>query len=89
MISNDGSELIATYGERGVPGDDATHYGSPQDVAFMPDGRILVADGLLNNRVIVYDSEMNYLGEFGSKGMVPVNLIRYIPLPLAQKAEFL
>ena len=46
VISNDGSELIATYGERGVSGDDATHYGSPQDVAFMPDGRILVADGL-------------------------------------------
>ena len=71
VISNDGSELIATYGERGVSGDDATHYGSPQDVAFMPDGRILVADGLLNNRVIVYDSEMNYLGEFGSKGDGP------------------
>ena len=75
--------------EKEESGDDATHYGSPQDVAFMPDGRILVADGLLNNRVIVYDSEMNYLGEFGSKGDGPVNSIRYIPLPLAQKAEYL
>ncbi len=71
VLSNDGSEHIATYGERGVPGDDATHYGSPQDVAFMPDGRILVADGLLNHRVIVYDSGMNYLGEFGSQGDGP------------------
>jgi len=71
VISNDGIELLATYGERGVPGDDETHYGSPQDVAFMPDGRILVADGLLNNRVIIYDNEMNYLGEFGSQGDGP------------------
>lgn len=71
VLSNDGSEVIATYGERGVPGNDATHYGSPQDVAFMPDGRILVADGLLNHRVIVYDNDMNYLGEFGSQGDGP------------------
>ena len=71
VISNDGSELHATYGERGVSGNDANHYGSPQDVAFMPDGRILVADGLINNRVIIYDKNMNYLGEFGSKGDGP------------------
>ena len=71
VLSNDGSQLIATYGERGVPGNDATHYGSPQDVTFMPDGRILVADGLLNHRVIIYDSDMNYLGEFGSQGDGP------------------
>ena len=71
VLSNDGSEVIATYGERGVPGNDETHYGSPQDVAFLPDGRILVADGLLNHRVIVYDNEMNYLGEFGSQGDAP------------------
>ncbi|MBL6747238.1 MAG: hypothetical protein ISP88_15155 [Pseudomonadales bacterium] len=71
VLSNDGSELIATHGQRGVPGNDATHYGSPQDVAFMPDGRILVADGLLNHRVIIYDSEMSYLGEFGSQGDGP------------------
>ena len=71
VLTNDGSQLIATHGERGVPGNDATHYGSPQDVTFMPDGRILVADGLLNHRVIIYDSDMNYLGEFGSQGDGP------------------
>ncbi len=71
VLANDGSKLIATYGEKGVPGKDATHYGSPQDVAFMPDGRILVADGLINNRVVVYDNDMNYLTEFGSEGTGP------------------
>ncbi|MCI5105986.1 MAG: hypothetical protein MRY76_04680 [Pseudomonadales bacterium] len=71
VISNDGSEVLATYGEKGVPGNDATHYGRPQDVAFLPDGRILVADGLDNHRVIIYDADMNYLGEFGGQGDGP------------------
>ena len=37
----------------------------------MPDGRILVADGLDNHRVIIYDNDMNYLGEFGGEGDGP------------------
>jgi len=71
VIANDGSEVVATYGEKNVPGDDANHYGSPQDVAFLPDGRILVADGLDNHRIIIYDEDMNYLGEFGGYGDGP------------------
>lgn len=71
VIANDGSELLATYGEKLVPGDDETHFNLPQDVAFLPDGRILVADGLGNNRVIIYDNDMNYLGQFGEGGDGP------------------
>ncbi|NQV68971.1 MAG: hypothetical protein HQ498_02985 [Pseudohongiella sp.] len=71
VFSNDGSELLATYGEKGVSGDDETHFGRPQDVAFLPDGRILIADGLDNNRIMVMDNDMNYLGEFGGKGDGP------------------
>ncbi len=71
VLSNDGSEVLATYGEKNVPGNDATHFGRPQDVAFLPDGRILVADGLDNHRVIIYDNDMNYLGEFGGEGDGP------------------
>lgn len=71
VISSDGSEVVATYGEKGVSGNDETHYGRPQDVAFLPDGRILVADGLDNHRVIIYDNDMNYLGEFGGFGEGP------------------
>jgi WD40 repeat protein len=71
VFSNDGSELLATYGEKLVPGDDETHFGRPQDVAFMPDGRILIADGLDNNRIMIMDSDMNYMGEFGSEGDGP------------------
>lgn len=71
VFSNDGSELLMTLGEKGVPGDDETHFAKPQDVAFLPDGRILVADGLDNHRVIILDPEGEYLGEFGSYGEAP------------------
>ncbi len=43
VFSNDGSELLLTLGEKLVPGNDATHFGRPQEVAFLPDGRILIA----------------------------------------------
>ncbi len=71
VFSNDGSELLATYGEKLIGGEDESHFGRPQDVAFLPDGRILIADGLDNNRIMIMDNDMNYLGQFGSEGTGP------------------
>ena len=71
VFSNDGSELLMTLGEKLVPGDDERHFAKPQDVAFLPDGRILVADGLDNHRVVVLDENAEYLGEFGGFGEEP------------------
>jgi len=71
VLSNDGRRLLKTLGEKNVPGNDATHFAKPQDVAFLPDGRILVADGLDNHRVMILDRDMNYLGEFGGHGKGP------------------
>jgi hypothetical protein len=71
VFSNDGSELLMTLGEKDVPGADQTHYSRPQDVAFLPDGRILIADGLDNHRVVILDKDTNYLGEFGGQGDGP------------------
>ena len=68
VFSNDGSELLMTLGEKDVPGDDETHFGKPQDVAFLPDGRVLVADGFDNGRVMILDAEGNYLDAFGERG---------------------
>ena len=68
VFSNDGSELLMTLGEKGVSASDETHLGRPQDVAFLPDGRVLIADGLDNSRVIILDAEGNYLTEFGEPG---------------------
>jgi hypothetical protein len=71
VFSNDGSKLLKTLGEKNVPGKDGTHFGKPQDVAFLPDGRILIADGLDNHRIMILDRNMNYLGEFGGQGKGP------------------
>ena len=71
VFSNDGKQLLKTLGEKNVPGADRTHFAKPQDVAFLPDGRILIADGLDNHRVIILDKAMNYLGEFGGNGKGP------------------
>jgi hypothetical protein len=71
VFSNDGSKLLKTLGEKNVPGTDGTHFGKPQDVAFLPDGRILVADGLDNHRVMILDKEMHYISEFGGAGKGP------------------
>ncbi len=71
VFSNDGSKLLMTLGEKNVPGDDETHFNFPQDVAFLPDGRILIADGLENHRVIVMDSDAKYLSEVGGFGTEP------------------
>lgn len=71
VLSNDGSELLMTLGEKLVPGTDANHFARPQDVAFLPDGRILIADGLDNHRIMIMDKDVNYLGEFGGFGEGP------------------
>ena len=67
-FSNDGSELLMTLGEPGVGGDDENHFGRPQDVAFLPDGSILVADGLDNSRIVKFDAEGNFLKTWGEAG---------------------
>src|SRR6185295_8983700 len=69
--SNDGSKLLKTLGEKNVQGTDGKHFGHPQDVAFLPDGRILIADGLDNHRVMIMDKDANYISEFGGSGKGP------------------
>lgn len=71
VFSNDGEHLLMTLGEENVPGSDETHFARPQDVAFLPDGRILVADGLDNHRVIILNADGSYLSEFGGFGTEP------------------
>jgi DNA-binding beta-propeller fold protein YncE len=71
VFSNDGRQLLMQLGERNVHASDKTHFGKPQDVAFLPDGRVLVADGLMNTRIVVLDAKGKYLSEFGTKGTNP------------------
>ena len=71
VFSNDGGDLLMTLGEKNVAAQDETHFGKPQDVAFLPDGRVLVADGFDNSRVVVLDLDGKYLTEFGGPGDGP------------------
>lgn len=71
IFSQDGKELLKTLGEKNVSASDRTHFGKPQDVAFLPDGHVLVADGLENARVVILNSDGEYVGEFGGRGEEP------------------
>jgi len=72
VFSNDGSQLLMTLGEKNISAKDETHYHLPQDVAFLPDGKILVADGLGDNkRIVVRNADGSYHSEFGEEGDAP------------------
>ena len=71
VFSNDGDQLLMTLGEKNISGNDTVHYDQPQDVAFLPDGKILIADGLGNKRVVVRNADGAYHSEFGEEGTEP------------------
>jgi len=70
-FTNDGKRVVLTIGQKNVAGSDEKHFNRPADIAFLPDGSMLVADGYINTRVIKFDSKGNYLTQWGSKGNGP------------------
>ncbi|MFM7377009.1 MAG: peptidyl-alpha-hydroxyglycine alpha-amidating lyase family protein [Erythrobacter sp.] len=62
-FSPDGT-LELTLGEQGVTKQDASHFGRPADVAFLP-GRVLVADGYVNTRVAEFSPEGAFIRDWG------------------------
>ena len=68
VFSNDGRQLLQTIGEEGVTANDEGHFGRPQDVEFLPDGSVLVADGLTNSRVVKLDRNGRYVMSWGTRG---------------------
>jgi sugar lactone lactonase YvrE len=73
-FTNDGKRLVLTLGEAGVAGEDGTHFGRPQDLAWLPDGSVLVADGLTNARVAKFDKDGKFMGSWGKRGSGPGEL---------------
>ena len=61
-FSHEGTEELV-LGERGVAGEDQSHFGGPADIAFSQ-GRVLVADGFSNNRIVVMDGDGNFLEQW-------------------------
>ncbi len=67
-FANDGSELVMSLGTWNESGEDQTHFSRPQDIAFLSDGSIIVADGIGNARVVKFDSDGNFIRAWGSLG---------------------
>lgn len=65
-------EILMTLGERGVGGSGPNRLYWPNDVVVDPrDGDIFVAESHrngMNNRIVHFDRDGNYLNEFGEKG---------------------
>lgn len=70
-LTRDGKRIVMRLGEYKVAGKDRGHFGGPSDVAFLPNGDILVADGYQNSRVVKFDKEGRYLSEWGTWGSGP------------------
>lgn len=67
-------EVLMTLGTPGVPGSGPNHFASPADVVVADDGSIFVADGHYrdgNNRVVKFDSEGNFIKDWGKSGYGP------------------
>ena len=75
---NPEGEILMTLGQRGEGGSGPDKFYWPNDVVVDPrDGDIFVADSHrngLNNRIMHFDSEGNFIKEFGEKGSGPGQL---------------
>jgi peptidylamidoglycolate lyase len=69
-FSHDG-QLLLTIGERGVAGNDGSHFNRPTKVAVAADGSAYVSDGYRNSRVVKFAPDGRVLFQWGSKGGGP------------------
>jgi peptidylamidoglycolate lyase len=68
---NHTGNLLLVLGERGVPGEDSTHFNMPTDVAIAPDGSFYVSDGYVNSRITKFSPDGEYITSWGNKGTAP------------------
>ena len=63
-------KLLMTVGQEGKPGDNESHdaFNRPTNVAFAPNGDFYVSDGYVNSRVVRFNKDGKYLGQWGRKG---------------------
>ena len=63
--------IAQTLGTPGQSGQGERNFYLPTDVAFAPNGDVLVSDGYGNARVVRFSRDGKYLGQFGSRGNGP------------------
>ena len=64
-------EILMTLGTAGVAGDAQHTFNGVADVYVAEDGSIFVADGHVNNRIVKFSPEGEYLMEWGKTGSAP------------------
>lgn len=64
-------KLLRTLGTRDVPGEDATHFNRPTDMAITPAGDVFVSDGYVNSRVVHFDPQGRFVKAWGKAGHGP------------------
>lgn len=60
--------LLMSLGTRGKPGMTAHNFYMPTDIAFAPNGELVVADGYGNARIMRFSADGRLLGTFGHRG---------------------
>jgi DNA-binding beta-propeller fold protein YncE len=71
MKLNPQGHILMTLGTRGKAGMTPNTFYLPTDVAFAPNGEIVVSDGYGNARVMRFSHDGKYLGQFGERGNGP------------------
>jgi hypothetical protein len=77
-FTRDGKQLVQTIGTPGVPGNDATHFARPTDIAWLPDGTFFVSDGYTNTRVVKFDANGKFVMTWGMRGTPPETRPNYM-----------
>ena len=68
--SPDGKRL-AVWGVKNTPGNDASHFNQPADVAFGPKGDVYIADGYGNARIVHLGADGRFRNAWGRSGQAP------------------
>jgi DNA-binding beta-propeller fold protein YncE len=68
---NPQGHTVMTLGTKGKAGMTENSFYLPTDVAFAPNGEIVVSDGYGNARVVRFSHDGKYLGQFGERGNGP------------------
>jgi DNA-binding beta-propeller fold protein YncE len=64
-------KTLMTLGTKDKRGMSASQFYLPTDIAFAPNGELVVADGYGNARIVRFSKDGKYLGAFGSRGNGP------------------
>jgi len=68
---NSSGHVVMTLGTRGKPGMTDHNFYLPTDIAFAPNGELVVTDGYGNPRIVRFSADGKLLGQFGKRGTGP------------------